>query len=49
MLVESLGWPTCNLKAEPSKLDNKRREPGNDIDSLFKLAIVTLLSIFVSI
>ena len=45
-LVESLS-PSV-LKAEPGKLDIKRREPGRlPIVSLFKLAIMTLFSIFV--
>ena len=42
------------LEAEPGKIDIKRREPGIlfsllQVDSLFKLAILTSLSNFVSI
>ena len=56
MLV-SRGLPsdsTCILKAEPGKLDIKICEPGIlfislQADLLLKLAIVTLLSTFVSI
>ena len=48
-LLTSQGLPSdlkCLLKAEPSKLDSKRREPGIPfinlpIVSLFKLAIMT--------
>ena len=45
---------TCVLEAEPGKLDTKRREPGIlsislQVDSLFKLAVMTSLSSFVSI
>ena len=45
---------TCVLKAEPGKLDMKRRQPGIlfislPIVSLFELAIMTLLLTFVSI
>ena len=44
----------CVLKAESGKLDTKRREPGIGFislptGSLFKLAIMTKLSIFVLI
>ena len=51
MLVESRGLPsglTCILEAEPGKLEIKRREPVQ-FGSLFKLAIMALLSRFVSI
>ena len=56
-LVKSRGLPsdsTCFLEAEPGKLDIKRREPGIlfislQADSLFKLGIVRLLSIFLLI
>ena len=49
MLVESRGLPSdsaCILKAEPGKLDIKRREPGIliislQVGSLFKQAIMT--------
>ena len=55
MLLTSRGLPsysTCVLKAEPGKLDIKRREPGIlfislSIVSLFKLAIMMYFSIFV--
>ena len=45
---------TCVLKAEPGKLDIKKREPGIlfisvPIVSLFKLAIMTWFSNFVLI
>ena len=45
---------TCVLKAHPGKLDIKRRQPGIlfislPTDLLFKLAIMTLLMIFVAI
>ena len=45
---------TCPLEAELGKLDIKRREPGIlfislQVDSLFKLAIMTLLLSLVSI
>ena len=45
---------TCVLKAEPGKLDIKRHEPGIlfislHAYSLFKLAIIRLLSIFMSV
>ena len=54
-LLISRGLPsdsTSVLKAEPGKLDIKRREPGIlfislPIVSLFKLAIMALFSIFV--
>ena len=57
MLVELRGLrsnSTCILKAEPGKLNIKRRKPGIlfislQVGSLFKLAILTKLSIFVSI
>ena len=44
----------CILEAEPGKLDIKRCEPGIlfislQVDSLFKLVIMTSLSSFVSI
>ena len=56
-MLTSRGLPsnsTCVLKAEPGKLDIKRREPGIlfislPIVSLFKLAIMTRFSIFVLI
>ena len=56
-MLTSRGLPsdsTCVLKAEPGKLDIKRREPGIQfisfpIVSLFKLAIMTSFSIFVLI
>ena len=55
-LVESRGLTsdsTCVLEAEPGKLDIKRREPGIlfislQVSSFFKLAIMMLLSSFVS-
>ena len=48
-LVEPRGLPsdsTCILKAEPGKLDIKRREPGilsisSQVGSLFELVIMT--------
>ena len=45
---------TCVLKAEPGKLDIKRREPGIlfislPVVSIFKLAIMTSFSIFILI
>ena len=45
---------TCVLEAEPGKLDIKRRQPGIlfislPVDSLFKLAIMTSVSSFVTI
>ena len=58
MLVDiarlAASYSTFILKAELGKRDIKRREPGIlfislHTDSLFKLAIMTLLYIFVSI
>ena len=56
-VLTSRGLPsysTSVLEAEPGKLDIKRREPGIlfislQVESIFKLAIMTLLSSFVSI
>ena len=56
-LVESRGLPsdsTCILKAGRGKLDIKRHEPGIllislQVGSLFKLAVITYLLIFMSI
>ena len=47
-------YSTCVLEAEPGKLDIKRRKPAIlfislSVGSLFKLTIMTQLSIFVSI
>ena len=54
MLVDIARLATCILEAESGKIDIKRHEPGIlfislPIVSLFKPAIMTLFSLFVSI